>query len=156
MKTKIIKISDNNYNTIYGVGDIFESSIIITMSQELFQKEVENITKDSIMSAVYRRSFMDKNLNIVTIEVPAPMIEKTGELYSIVNSVLIPEYEIVKDENFDLNDYLKKITITVNNDSEKEYEVLKDSEIGREIINLSKLYELSSKTNRELIDSIEI
>ena len=155
MEAKVIKISDNIYNTTYGVGDVFESSIIITMSQELFQKNIESITKDSIMSAVYRRSFMDSDLNIVTIEIPAPLINEVDKLYNSVERTMSQEYIIIKDEKFDLMDYLNKITIHVNGE-ETEYEVLKNSELGERIINLSGLGELGVKSNKEIIDMIKL
>ena len=155
MEAKIIKISNNNYNSTYGAGAVFESSIIITMSQELFQKNIESVTNDSIMSATYRRSFMDNNLNLVTIEIPAPIISEVDKLNNSLEKVLSPEYIIVKDDNFNLEDYLKKITISFDNDS-NEYEVREDSELGKIIISLSGLGELDCKSNKEIIDLIQI
>ena len=66
-----------------------------------------------------------------------------------------PEYEIVKDEHFNLEEYLNKFTISIN-DGEKEYEVSKSSELGQRIMILSGLATLITMTNNDVINSIDI
>lgn len=148
-----IKISENRYNGHYSTGSIFENSINIVLVDDLFQKNIEKVTKDKILSAKFRRSFMDNNLNLVSVEIQAPMIENPDTLLHIVEEISKPEYEIKKDQKFNLRDYLGKLTITIN-DSEIEYEITKDSEFGKILMEVSGLDIMIKKSNKEIIDSI--
>lgn len=148
-----IKISENRYNGHYSTGSIFENSINIVLVDDLFQKNIEKVTKDKILSAKFRRSFMDNNLNLVSVEIQAPMIENPDTLLRIVEEISKPEYEIKKDQKFNLRDYLGKLTITIN-DSEVEYEITKDSEFGKILMEVSGLDIMIKKSNKEIIDSI--
>ena len=148
-----IKISENRYNGHYSTGSIFENSINIVLVDDLFQKNIEKVTKDKILSAKFRRSFMDNNLNLVSVEIQAPMIENPDTLLRIVEEISKPEYEIKKDQTFNLRDYLGKLTITIN-DSEVEYEITKDSEFGKILMEVSGLDIMIKKSNQEIIDSI--
>lgn len=150
-----IKISENKYNGQYSTGSIFENSINITMSNDLFQKNIEKITKDKILSAKFKRSFMDNNLNLISIEIPSPIIENPDTLLNIVEEIVKPEYEIKKDQQFNLTDYLDKLTITIN-DSDCEYEISKNSELGKILMEVSGLDIMIKKSNKEIIDSINI
>ncbi len=152
---KTIKISENRYNGHYTGGSVFENSINITMTDDLFQKNVELITKDKILSARFRRSFMDSNLNLVAIEISSPIIENVDTFLNIIEEITKPEYEIKKDYQFNLRDYLDKLTITVNGD-DKEYEISKSSELGKIVMEVSGLDIMIKKSNQDIIDSINI
>lgn len=150
-----IKISENKYNGHYSTGSVFENSINITMLNDLFQKNVEKITKDKILSAKFRRSFMDNNLNLISIEIPSPIIENPDTLLHIIEEIVKPEYEIQKNQKFNLRDYLEKLTITING-SEIEYEISKNSELGKILMEVSGLDIMIKKSNKEIIESINI
>ena len=151
MNLKNIKISENRYNSVASEGSICENSITIRLSEN----NIEEITKDSILSASFKRGFIDNNLNIVTVELRAPHIEEVNRLINALNESSTSDYVIVKDQNFNLEDYLNKLTI-VYSDREESYEVSKDSELGKTILELSGLGEMSEKSNKEIIDSIKI
>lgn len=152
---KTIKISENRYNGKYSKGSVFENSLKIKMTDDLFQKKIESVTKDKILSAIFRRSFMDSDLNLVAIEVASPMIENIDTFLNIIMEVTKPEYEIKKGQQFNLPDYLDKLTITVN-DSDKEYEISKSSELGKILMELTGLDVMIKKSNRDIIDSINV
>lgn len=155
MELKKIKISENRYNGAYGEGSIFENSITIFMTKDIFKNNVDSITKDKITSAFFRRMFVDKKLNFVAIEIPSPKIENVNEFLDTINKILVEDNKIIKEQSFDLAEYLTKLTITIN-DSEIEYEIAKDSELGKKIITLSGLDVVSSKTNEEVIKAIDL
>lgn len=150
---KTIKISENIYNGHYSGGSIFENSIKIKLTDDLFQKKIESITKDKISSAIFRRSFMDSNLNLVAVEISAPIIENVDTFLHIVEEITKDEYEIKKGQKFNLPDYLNKLTITVN-DSDREYEISKNSELGKILMEVSGLDIMIKKSNQDIIDSI--
>lgn len=150
-----IKISENKYNGHYSTGSIFENSINIAISNDLFHKNIEKITKDKILSAKFRRSFMDNNLNLISIEIPSPIIENPDTLLHIIEEIVKPEYEIQRDQKFNLRDYLEKLTITING-SEIEYEISKNSELGKILMEVSGLDIMIKKSNKEIIESINI
>lgn len=151
MKARTIKISENIYNSELLEGSICENCIIIKLAEH----NIEKVTRDSVLSAIYRRSFIDKNLNVVSIEIISTMIEKVDELIDSIDSVASDNYKIVKDRNFNLEDYLNKLTITFSDD-ETEYEVSKNDLVGSIIMELSGLKFMSEKSNKEIINSIEI
>ena len=151
MKARTIKISENIYNSELLEGSICENCIIIKLSEH----NIEKVTRDSVLSAIYRRSFIDKNLNVVSIEIISTKIEKVDELIGSIDSVASDNYEVVKDRNFNLEDYLNKLTITFSDD-ETEYEVSKDDLLGSIIMDLSGLKFMTEKSNKEIINSIEI
>jgi len=151
MNLRNIKISENRYNTVSTEGTICENSITIRLSENI----IEEVTNDSILSASFKRGFIDKNLNVVTIELQAPLIEEVNKLIIALNEVSTPEHLIVKDQNFNLEDYLNKITIAYS-DRDETYEIAKDSELGKIILDYSGLDEMMAKSNKEIIDSIEI
>lgn len=152
---KTIRISENRYNDHYSIGSVFENSLTIKMTDDLFQKKIESVTNDKISSAIFRRSFMDSNLNLVAIEVASPIIENIDTFLNIITEVTKPEYEIKKGQQFNLSDYLDKLTITVN-DSDKEYEISKSSELGKILMELTGLDFMIKKSNQDIIDSISI
>lgn len=151
MNLRNIKISENRYNTTASEGSICENSLTIRLSEN----NIEEVTKDSILSASFKRGFVDNNLNIVTIELQAPQIEEVNKLMIAINDASVEEHIIIKNQNFNLEDYLNKLTIAYS-DREETYEIEKDSEIGKTILELSKLGEMISKSNKEIIDSIDI
>lgn len=151
MKARTIKISENIYNSELLEGSICENCIIIKLSEH----NIEKVTRDSVLSAIYRRSFIDKNLNVVSIEIISTKIEKVDELIGSIDSVASDNYKVVKDRNFNLEDYLNKLTITFSDD-ETEYEVSKDDLLGSIIMDLSGLKFMTEKSNKEIINSIEI
>lgn len=151
MNLRNIKISENLYNTVANEGTICENSLTIRLSEN----NIEDVTKDSILSASFKRGFVDNNLNIVTIELPSPQIVEVNKLIIALNEASSDEHLIVKNLNFNLEDYLNKITIAYS-DRDETYEVLKDSELGKTILELSGLGEMINKTSKEIIDSIEL
>ena len=155
MNIKKVRISENRYNSTGDVGTIMESSVNITMTSSLFGEEVIKLTKDKILYAYFKRSFLDKKLDYVTVSIPAPIIDNVEALDEYIQKVMKPEYEIVKDEHFNLEEYLNKFTISIN-DGEKEYEVSKSSELGQRIMILSGLATLITMTNNDVINSIDI
>lgn len=154
MEIKKIKISENIYNGDFSEGSVFESSINIKMAQDIFDKSTEKITKDSINISSYRRTFYNKDMNLVTIELQAPIIEDVSKFMSLINEACSVQYMLVKDNNFNLSDYLNKITIVINDDF--EYEVNLDSSLAQQIINMSGLSEMKSKSIEEIIEMINI
>ena len=151
MNLRNIKISENLYNTVANEGTICENSLTIRLSEN----NIEDVTKDSILSASFKRGFVDNNLNIVTIELPSPQIVEVNKLIIALNEASSDEHLIVKNLNFNLEDYLNKITIAYS-DRDETYEVLKDSELSKTILELSGLGEMINKTSKEIIDSIEL
>ena len=155
MEIKKIKFSINLYNGKYQEGSIFESSVNIVMSQNIFDKSVEKITKDAIASATFKRSFMDNNLNLVTIEIPLPIIDDVKHLMSLVDDIVNDDsYKLIKTQSFNLKEYLNKITIKIND--VEEYEIDKNTKLAKDILVLSKLEEMATKTNKQIIESIDI
>ena len=155
MEIKKIKFSINLYNGKYQEGSIFESSVNIVMSQNIFDKSVEKITKDAIASATFKRSFMDNNLNLVTIEIPLPIIDDVKHLMSLVDDIVNDDsYKLIKTQSFNLKEYLNKITIKIND--VEEYEIDKNIKLAKDILVLSKLEEMATKTNKQIIESIDI
>lgn len=154
MEIKTIKISENRYNGHYSSGSIFENSITIIMNNSLFSEEVSELTKDSILSAKFRRSFMDNKLDMITIELPSPKIEEVDILLTLIREVIKPEYEYNKDRKFNIREYVSKMTISINDD--KTYEIDQSSELGKQIIELSGLNEMKIKSNKEIIESIKL
>ena len=153
MKLENVKISENIYNGVYDVGSIFENSVNLTMDDKIFEDGVSKITKDQILTATFKRTFIDKNLNPVSIELAAPMIDDEI-LMDLIKKIAVSENVIVKERDFSLDDYLEKITITINN--QDEYEIAKESELGKQLISVVALDVLMSKSNYELIASIEL
>lgn len=147
---KII-ISENIYNGDYGKQSVFENSVIIILNND---EEVSDIVNDKINSANYKRTFVDNDLDFISIELPAPVIDNYDELEKCLKELTNDDdYLINKDLSFNLADYLNKITVIID---DKEYEVLRDSDLGSKIIKLSKLDELSSKTNKDIINAISM
>ena len=151
MNLRNIKISENRYNTVAEEGTICENSLTIRLSEN----NIEEVTKDSILSASFKRGFIDKNLNIVTIEIPSPQIIEVNKLIIALNEASTEEHLIIKNQNFNLEDYLNKLTIAYS-DRNETYEIAKDSELGQLILGYSGLGEMIPKTNKEIVDSIEI
>lgn len=151
MNLRNIKISENKYNTVASEGSVCENSITMRLSEN----NIGEVTKDSILSASFKRGFIDNNLNIVTVELPSPQIDEVNKLMNALNEVSTEKYIIVKDNNFNLEDYLNKLTIAYS-DRADSYEISKDSELGKTILELSGLGKMCSKSNKEIIDSIEI
>lgn len=151
MKESTIIISENIYNSEIKEGSIIENIIIINLSEH----SIEKITNDGILSAKFRRTFYDNNLNLVSIEVMAPQIDDVAGLVKSLKRIKNEKYEIIKDQNFNLNNHLNKLTIKYS-DSKIDYEVLKEDSLGREIMELSKLNIMINKTNKEIIDLIKI
>lgn len=147
---KII-ISENIYNGDYGKQSVFENSVIIILNND---EEVSDIVNDKINSANYKRTFVDNDLDFISIELPAPVIDNYDELEKCLKELTNDDdYLINKDLSFNLADYLNKITVIID---DKEYEVLRDSDLGSKIIKLSKLDELSSKNNKDIINAISM
>lgn len=155
MNIRKVRISENRYNSTGDVGTIMESSVNITMTSSLFGEEVIKLTKDKILYAYFKRSFLDKKLDYVTVSIPAPVIDNVEALDECIQKVMKPEYEIIKDEHFNLEDYISKFTISIN-DGEIEYEITKSSELGQRILILSGLATLITMTNNDVINSIDI
>lgn len=152
MKIKVVKISENIYNANYDVGSIFENSVNFVMNDGMFEDDIEKVTKDKIVSASFRRTFLDKNLSPVTIELSAPIIDD-DKFIDLVEKIAVPENVIVKEQDFSLSDYLNKITVVVN---EEEYEISKESELGKQLIDVAELDILMSRSNQDIIASIEL
>ncbi len=152
MKIKVVKISENIYNANYDVGSIFENSVNFVMNDGMFEDDIEKVTKDKIVSASFRRTFLDKNLSPVTIELSAPIIDD-DKFIDLVEKIAVPENVIVKEQDFSLPDYLNKITVVVN---EEEYEISKESELGKQLIDVAELDILMSRSNQDIIASIEL
>ena len=154
MEIKTIKISQNMYNGVYGEGSVFENSVNITMSKGMFGKKVEKVTNDSILKATCRRSFMDNNLNLVTIELPAKKVEDPDHLIKIVEDIAHEKNRIIKEQAFNLQTYLNKYTVIVNDID--EYEIDVHSDLAKELASIIGLDELITQSNRDIIASINI
>lgn len=155
MEIKNIKISENIYNGDYAEGSIFENSINIEMSRAIFDESVEKITRDSINASSFKRSFYDNNMQFVTIEIQGPMIEDVSRFMDLINQACSVKYMLIKDNNFNLYDYLNKITIKIN-DSEVEYELDINSSLAQDIMTMSGLNQMKDKSNKEIIEMINI
>lgn len=144
-------ISENIYNGDYDKQSVFENSVIIVLNND---EEVSEIVNDKINSASFKRTFVDNDLDFISIELPAPVIENYDELEKCFKELISnDDYLINKDLSFNLADYLNKITVIID---DKEYEITKDSEIGSKIIEISKLNDLSKKTNKDIINAISM
>ncbi len=154
MEIKKIKISENIYNGDYAEESVFENSINIIMSHGIFNKNIEKITKDSINVSNFRRSFYDKNMQLVTIELQGPMIEDVSKFIDLINEACSVKYMLIKDNNFNLADYLNKISIKIND--EVEYELAIDNPLAQRIMDMSGLAIMKNKTNKEIVEMINI
>ena len=144
-------ISENIYNGDYDKQSIFENSVIIILNND---EEVSEIVNDKINYASFKRTFVDNDLDFISIELPAPMTENYDELEKCFKELISnDDYLINKDLSFNLADYLNKITVIID---DKEYEITKDSEIGSKIIEISRLNDLSKKTNKDIINAISM
>lgn len=144
-------ISENIYNGDYDKQSVFENSVIIVLNND---EEVSEIVNDKINSASFKRTFVDNDLDFISIELPAPVIENYDELEKCFKELISnDDYLINKDLSFNLADYLNKITVIID---DKEYEITKNSEIGSKIIEISKLNDLSKKTNKDIINAISM
>lgn len=155
MEIRKIKISENIYNGDYSEGSIFENSINIKMNQEIFNKEIDKITNDSINTSSFRRSFYDNDMKLVTIELQGPIIEEVPKFMDLINEACSVKYMIVKDNNFNLAEYLNKITIKIN-DSDVEYEIDINTPLAQKIMNMSGLSTMRDKSTKEIIEMINI
>lgn len=151
MRESTIKISENIYNSEIKEGSICENCIVINVSNQ----SLEKITNDGILSARYRRSFYDNNLNLVNIEVASPQINDVERLIKNLRKVEDEKYKIIKDQNFNLKEHLTKLTIKFS-EGRTSYEISKDDSLGKEILDMSGLGVMIKKTNKEIVDLIEI
>lgn len=154
MEIKKIKISENIYNGHFSEGSIFENSINIKMSQKMFNKNIEKITNDSINTSSFRRSFYDNSMQLVTVELQGPMIEDVPKFMDLINEACSVKYMLVKDNNFNLAEYLNKITIKINDDVEYELEV--NSPLAQKIMDMSGLNVMKNKSTKDIINMINI
>lgn len=144
-------ISENIYKGDYDKQSIFENSVIIILNND---EEVSEIVNDKINYASFKRTFVDNDLDFISIELPAPIIENYDELEKCFKELISnDDYLINKDLSFNLADYLNKITVIID---DKEYEITKNSEIGLKIIEISRLNDLSKKTNKDIINAISM
>ncbi len=144
-------ISENIYKGDYDKQSIFENSVIIILNND---EEVSEIVNDKINYASFKRTFVDNDLDFISIELPAPIIENYDELEKCFKELISnDDYLINKDLSFNLADYLNKITVIID---DKEYEITKNSEIGSKIIEISRLNDLSKKTNKDIINAISM
>lgn len=144
-------ISENIYKGDYDKQSIFENSVIIILNND---EEVSEIVNDKIYYASFKRTFVDNDLDFISIELPAPIIENYDELEKCFKELISnDDYLINKDLSFNLADYLNKITVIID---DKEYEITKNSEIGSKIIEISRLNDLSKKTNKDIINAISM
>lgn len=151
MRESTIKISENIYNSEIKEGSICENCIIINVSDS----NLERITNDGILSARFRRSFYDNNLNLVSIEVVAPQIDDVEQLIKNLRKVEDEKYKIIKDNSFNLKEHLKKLTLKFSYGC-TSYEIGKDEILGKEILEMSGLNTMIDKTNEEIISLIKI
>ena len=151
MRESTIKISENIYNSEIKEGSICENCIIINVSEQ----SLEKITNDGILSARFRRTFYDNNLNLVSIEIIAPQINEVEKLIKNLRKVEDVKYKIIKDQNFNLSDYLKKLTIKFSF-GETSYEIDKEEVLGKEILEMSGLDIMINKSNKEILELIQI
>ena len=70
-------ISENIYKGDYDKQSIFENSVIIILNND---EEVSEIVNDKIYYASFKRTFVDNDLDFISIELPAPIIENYDEL----------------------------------------------------------------------------
>ena len=151
MRESTIKISENIYNSEIKEGSICENCIIINVSEQ----SLEKITNDGILSARFRRSFYDNNLNLVSIEIIAPQINEVEKLIKNLRKVEDVKYKIIKDQNFNLSEHLKKLTIKFSF-GETSYEIDKEEVLGKEILEMSGLDIMINKSNKEILELIQI
>ncbi len=151
MRESTIKISENIYNSEIKEGSICENCIIINVSEQ----SLEKITNDGILSARFRRSFYDNNLNLVSIEIIAPQINEVEKLIKNLRKVEDVKYKIIKDQNFNLSKHLKKLTIKFSF-GETSYEIDKEEVLGKEILEMSGLDIMINKSNKEILELIQI
>ena len=147
MRESTIKIFENIYDSEVKEGSICENCIIINVSEH----SLEKITNDGILSARFRRSFYDNNLNLVTVEIVAPQINEVEKLIKNLRKVEDEKYKIVKNRNFSLNEHLKKLTIKFSF-GETSYEIGKEEVLGKEILDMSGLNIMINKSNKEILD----
>lgn len=155
MEIRKIKISENIYNGDFSGGSIFENSINIRMNQGIFNKEIDRITNDSINTSSFRRSFYDNDMQFITIELQGPIIEDVSKFMDLINEACSVKYMLVKDNNFNLEEYLNKITIQIN-DSDTEYELDVENPLAQKIMSMSGLSIMKNKTTKEIIEMINI
>lgn len=100
---------------------------------------------------IYRRSFLDKDLKVVAIELPFDI--NTDELINILNEVHSDKSFLRKEWNKD--NFINSITI----DWEEEpysYDVPINSKMGKKIEKITKLGEYLKYTNEKIMSFITI
>lgn len=139
MNSTKITISSNILEVEKKAQNIIASDIIITINNEYSYY------------TVYRRSFLDNDLKVISIELPSEI--NTDELITILNDIHSDENLLRKEWNKDK--FIKSITI----DWEEElysYDVPINSEIGKEVLRLTKLDEYLNYSNKKLLSFIKI
>lgn len=100
---------------------------------------------------IYRRSFLDKDLKVVAIELPFDI--NTDELINVLNEVHSDKSFLRKEWNKDK--FVNSITI----DWEEEpysYDIPVNSKIGKKIEKITKLGEYLKYTNEKIMSFITI
>lgn len=139
MNSTKITISSNILEVEKKAQNIIASDIIITINNEYSYY------------TVYRRSFLDNDLKVISIELPSEI--NTDELITILNDIHSDENLLRKEWNKDK--FIKSITI----DWEEElysYDVPINSEIGKEVLRLTKLEEYLNYSNEKILSFIKI
>lgn len=110
-----------------------------------------NINNEYSYYTVYRRSFLDKDFQVIAIELPFDI--NTDELINTLNEIHSDESFLRKE--WDKEKFINSITI----DWEEElysYDVPINSKIGKEVIRLTKLEEYLNYSNEKILSFIKI
>lgn len=139
MNSTKITISSNILEVEKKPQSIIASDIIITINNEYSYY------------SVYRRSFIDNDLKVVSIELSTDI--NTNELINILNDVHSNEKFLRKEWN------KEKFNNSITIDWEEElysYDVPINSKTGKEIISLTNLTEYLNYSNEKIISFIKI
>lgn len=139
MNSTKITISSNILEVEKKIGNIIANEVIITINNEYSYY------------TIYRRSFLDKELKVVSVELPLEI--NTEDLISVLNSVHSDDSLLRKD--WDIEKFSSSITV----DWEEElysYDVSLGSKLGKEIIKLTKLDEYLNQSNEKIVSFIKI
>lgn len=139
MNSTKVTISSNILEVEKKPGNIIASDIIITINNEYS------------FYSIYRRSFLDKDLKVISIELPTEI--NTDELIDVLNEIHSNESFLRKE--WDKEKFINSISI----DWEEElysYDVPIDSKIGKEIIRITNLIEYLNYSNKKIMSFIKI
>lgn len=113
---------------------------------------VISVNNDFNSNCFYRRSFLDADLNMVTIDLP---IEINSKRLLEITDIIRNNHPEYKRNTWDILKFNSSIALDFSYE-DLTYDIPLDSELGKEIINITDLEKFLSYSNKEIIKLIKI